>query len=914
MPVIDLSPALADWRGGHPSVGETAPAAPSTTRARGGASFGVTGRLVGLVLVPLLVMCGLAGREVTSRRATAATARQIDSDVETLTALVKLHAAIATEQSVASFYVRFEQLGVTPETASTYIGSDLPSRVAVARSGENAALDLLGSSSPVNRADVDALHRDVDRGVLSSAEAVDALRSFNVAVTGVVTRSVADLEVLGRRTNAGDLIDAVESLRLADSLIDVAVPEGIDLSALWFPSATTAPASSDRIVGSLAAERARYTDMLGELRALNVPAVVTRVNELDANRTVHAFDAAVEAAVRGELPTGVDAAVARIPDVFGGYLNRSTLLDDVVATATATVRTEARALAASEQRAFLLWAGLTAMFVIAALAIVVGFGRSIARPLRRLAGYAHAVNEGDFDGEIPDERRHGPREIQVAFSVFTDLVANLRLLDAKANALATCSFDDPVLGLPLPGRLGQSLESSVAVLSGSIVERDRLQTHLAYQATHDSLTGLANRPAAIVGIQDAIHRAARNGETMAVLFLDLNAFKSVNDSHGHEIGDAVLRGIAIRLTSCVRDGDVVARLGGDEFVIIAERLASPDAAMDLAKRVVDQVSKPMEVDQSSIKVGVAIGIAMTLDGPEEPLRLLARADAAMYRAKKHDRSAIEIFDAALQQHMVEREDIERALSTALADASGGGLVLHYQPVLQTDSGAVVGVEALIRWERPGHGLLAPDAFVPIAEATSLIIDLDRWVLAEASRQLLAWSDDPDLADVPIAVNISGRHLQSGQLTNNIAALLDTTGLAPHRLSIEITETVLLDDLVAAASELEAVRALGVRVAIDDFGTGYTSLAHLQHLPIDMIKIDRSFISELNQRRGSSLVRMVTDLGHAIDLGIIAEGVETDEELAALRAMGADQLQGFLLSRPLTEPNLKQWVHARTLVG
>jgi EAL domain-containing protein (putative c-di-GMP-specific phosphodiesterase class I) len=220
----------------------------------------------------------------------------------------------------------------------------------------------------------------------------------------------------------------------------------------------------------------------------------------------------------------------------------------------------------------------------------------------------------------------------------------------------------------------------------------------------------------------------------------------------------------------------------------------------------------------------------------------------------------------------------------------------------------VSAEALIRWDRAGHGQLAPDAFIPIAEATALIIDLDCWVLDEATRQLLEWSAHDELSQLAVAVNISGRHLLSRKLPGHLQAVLERTGIDPHRLSIEITETVLLTDLAAAASELEAVRALGIRVAIDDFGTGYTSLAHLQQLPIDTIKIDRSFVSQLNVRRGSSLVRMVTDLGHAIDINIVAEGVETDDERTALQAIGADHLQGYLLSRPLDPDRLSTWVH------
>jgi diguanylate cyclase (GGDEF)-like protein len=387
--------------------------------------------------------------------------------------------------------------------------------------------------------------------------------------------------------------------------------------------------------------------------------------------------------------------------------------------------------------------------------------------------------------------------------------------------------------------------------------------------------------------------------------VDLDDFKAVNDRHGHEAGDEVLRQVATRMSQSLRSGDFAARFGGDEFVVVAQGVADAADVTNVARRLVEVLTEPMDINGLQLRIGASVGVAMSLDGPEDPIGLIGRADAAMYRAKRHKGSAIEIFDADLQDQMVKRTDIELALSAALADAAGG-LRLNYQPIVDAASRQLVGVEALIRWERPGHGWLPPDAFIPVAEQTALIIDVDCWVLDRAADQLLTWSDVPALADIPMSVNISGRHLLSGQLAGHITDVLDRTGVDPHRLSIEITETVVLEDLVVAASELHAVRALGVKVAIDDFGTGYTSLAHLQQLPMDAIKIDRSFISQLHAQRGRALVRMVTVFGRSMDITVVAEGVETAAELAALQSMGADQLQGYLLSRPLEPDAMSSW--------
>jgi diguanylate cyclase (GGDEF)-like protein len=409
-------------------------------------------------------------------------------------------------------------------------------------------------------------------------------------------------------------------------------------------------------------------------------------------------------------------------------------------------------------------------------------------------------------------------------------------------------------------------------------------------------------------LEQALARARRHIDTTAVLYIDLDNFKQANDLHGHQTGDHILRQVGARLSKVVRTGDIVGRIGGDEFVVIAERVDGPEEAEALAARLVVALSEPVEWQDVQLRVGASIGITLAHGDNASPLELLAQADLALYQAKQRGGLGVDVYNETLQQRLAERDQIERDLREDLAQG-GGGLVLHYQPLVDT-TGTLLAVEALLRWVRPGHGLMAPDQFIPIAEASDLIIDVDRWVLATVAHQVAAWSTDPDLGPITVSVNISGRHLLSQRLPGYLREILAATRIDPHRLTIEITETVLLDDLTTVARQLGEVRELGAEVAVDDFGTGYTSLAHLHRLPVDTVKIDRSFIAGMRDPKDASLVRMIMELAHQLGLKTVSEGVETIEQLQALRALGADHIQGFLIARPMPADSLRAWAVAR----
>ena len=609
-------------------------------------------------------------------------------------------------------------------------------------------------------------------------------------------------------------------------------------------------------------------------------------------------------------PNADFSALVGLAGTFRAGVVGSRDLYKLVDVTEAQVRARAAALSSQNTSQFHMLLAELLLAAVLTIGLALVLARTITRPLTVLAARARAVRSGDLEALVPTRR--GPKETTVVSEAFNDLVNNLRLMEAQTRALSECAFDDPVLSEQLPGRLGRALNESVAVLSGSIMERDALQHRLVHQATHDGLTGLHNRAATVDYLEQALARAQRVNSTLAALFVDLDDFKRANDTHGHGVGDAILREIGDRLAGAARRGDFVARLGGDEFLVIAEGLGDPGEATALGQTLLEVIARPLEMGAVRFTVGASVGVAFAeLDGHDEPSQLLARADLAVHRAKATGTGGVGVYDESLQGALLARAAVEQDLHAAL-DAGGDGLFLLYQPVIDARTGTMRGVEALVRWERRGAGLCQPGDFIPAAEQSDLIIRLDCWVLGQALAQLRRWTESP-YGEITVAVNISGRHLLSGRLADHVEAAVTGAGIEPGRLILELTETVLLADLATVAGELERLRGLGIRVAIDDFGTGYTSLAHLQHLTVDELKIDRSFIEQLSADGATPLVRMVTDLGHQLGVSVVAEGIETDEQLTLLQEIGCDALQGFLIARPLTLELLDRWSAARDAV-
>jgi diguanylate cyclase (GGDEF)-like protein/PAS domain S-box-containing protein len=432
-----------------------------------------------------------------------------------------------------------------------------------------------------------------------------------------------------------------------------------------------------------------------------------------------------------------------------------------------------------------------------------------------------------------------------------------------------------------------------------ITDRKRVEAQLAHAAMHDSLTGLPNRALVLDRLRQVLARGGRSGAHSAVLFLDLDRFKLVNDSTGHASGDEVLVQVSERLASVTRPGDTLGRFGGDEFVIICESLDHPTDATVVAERLLSSLQAPLVLHGQELFITASIGIAHALPG-DDPGDLLRDADAALYRAKEHGRAGYAVFDDGMRAQIRQRLDVGNRLRHAV---SGDGLFLEYQPVVSLAAGRCVGAEALLRW-RGESGVIRPDEFIPVAEETGLIVPIGEWVMREACRQLAAWQLlDGFPQDFHVAVNVSARQLGQPDFVNDVARSLDDSGLAPGQLTLEVTESVLMTDQEAAAATMTALRSLGVPLSIDDFGTGFSSLGYLERLPIDELKVDRTFVAPLGRRdRADAIVESVVNLAHAVGLSVVAEGVEHPDQVDILREMSCDFAQGYHFARPLAADN------------
>ena len=435
-----------------------------------------------------------------------------------------------------------------------------------------------------------------------------------------------------------------------------------------------------------------------------------------------------------------------------------------------------------------------------------------------------------------------------------------------------------------------------------ITERHLYQARIEQQANYDTLTGLANRSLLNDRLQQAILTAASYGTRLAVVFVDLDRFKLINDSLGHHVGDELLRVMAERFRSCVREFDTVARLGGDEFVLLVNGHGGADSVATVMERMLATISRPWRSEQGDFEVTCSVGVALYPDDGSDAATLLKHADSAMYRAKEHGRNNFQFFTDDLNAMMKERLLLESNLRRALEREQ---FELHYQPRIELASGRMVACEALLRWQLHGLGTIPPSRFIPVAEETGLIGPIGRWVLETACTQAQSWRA-LGLPPCAVSVNVSPRQFRGDDLVATIADVLAQTGLDPRLLEIELTETMVMQDGERMIDMLHAIKRLGVQIAVDDFGTGYSSLSYLKRFPVDRLKVDRSFVKDIaTDTDSAAIVKTIVALGHNLGLKVVAEGVETDEQIAFLSLNGCDELQGYHFSKPVSAWRLRK---------
>jgi diguanylate cyclase (GGDEF)-like protein/PAS domain S-box-containing protein len=428
-------------------------------------------------------------------------------------------------------------------------------------------------------------------------------------------------------------------------------------------------------------------------------------------------------------------------------------------------------------------------------------------------------------------------------------------------------------------------------------------------ARYDSLTGLPNRTMFLSELDRAVARSKRHGKEFALCFIDLDRFKTINDTLGHEAGDELLKTMAQRLRSAVRENDLVARLGGDEFVVLLESGGALSDLNTVSQKLLSALGEPTDILGHTFLITASIGIAIYPGHGQDAVTLLRRADAAMYLAKDKGKNNVQLYTEALADLAAQQFELESALRLALARDE---FVLHFQPKLDIAAGALVGVEALIRWVHPQRGIVAPMDFIPLAEERGLIVPIGRWVMRAACRQIRDWRA-AHLQAPPVAVNLSARQFASDSLLTDICGALAEFGVAASDIEVELTESVLMTDPDRAKTVLNSLFEMGVRISIDDFGTGYSSLSYLKRFPAQTVKIDRSFISGLpTDKDDAAITEAVIAMAHTLGLNVVAEGVETQDQLATLRRLGCDEAQGYLMARPMSADALAHWIAAQSL--
>ena len=889
--------------------------------------------LVVLPLLPAVGMPVLASELIRDRLQQAATAERIERDVLAVSVLERLRAALGEEVEVASIRVlEGEGYRAHLHRAQLFLGTALGS-VEQSRSTTDELVARLPHLPPLDSRlshladDLTAARRSVGLPTASSEQKFALLASVVEGYTrltdevNTVESSLAHQVASGAQGLSSRLL--LTRTQALESIVAVVIAGEAQVRGFYQYLVVPAPLSGG-LLAQLRADAMLYQIRSQDLPDQLTPGLARSWRTLLADPEVRRFSSIFEAS----LQTGTEPLKAREraqgdliadPEIVGlaragghtlaalrSFLNQA-IQEAVTTTHADSRRANLRAIEA---------VALVGVLLVVTLINLVAVGGTLRRRLQELAQGAQRLSAGHLD-HVPVR---GPRELAATSGALNDAVLSLRDVETRAEILAAGDLDSPTLAKPAPGPLGKAVHASVALVVSTARDHEELRRRLAHQAAHDPLTELANRAEIHAVLRAALTRARPADCPVSVLFLDLDRFKECNDRFGHAAGDHVLRTVAGYLKTQLHERDTAGRLGGDEFVLIIESLREESELVDLGTRIVRALGEPIGYEGHSIEIGASVGIARDDAGLVDADELIRQADAAVYRSKAAGGGTVEVYDPAGGGQLERLRDMEWAVVEGLRAHE---FRLHYQPLVSLSGERLHGFEALLRWERPGLGLLPPEQFLPELDDAELIADIGHWVLGEASRQLARWSADAALGQLSVAVNISPRHLQQPRIVDDVRAALEHSGLDPRRLVIELAESPLLDDTFAV-EHLHRLAALGVRIALDDFGTGHASISQLLQLPLDIIKLDPCLLDLLLPRqaehKGSSpstparrtmsplATRSLIETAQAFGLMVVAEGIECRERLHQLGDQGLGQ--GFLLAPPMPPDQARSWALRR----
>lgn len=861
-------------------------------------AFGVRAGLIAVVLLPTGVLMWESGATVRSARDVRASAEEVGSISRSINRLTDAQTALTGERYWGGAVAALRGFGLSEDEVAANLGFDLRDRYEASIGRVDDAMRAAGLESLLpGLADA----RDYEASGGNTSELSSRYLLVDERVVEEIAARFTELGALERDVDIGaDIAAAAASLRLSVDIHAQVSRMASTLFAVKYPGQADSESPNAEIVDA----DARYRYAVAELRAVSRGGEVgRRLDVLSVDPVISRFRYDVQMTV-SEIVGGESMAVTSLADVdydaetntFLGAIDSVAAFDELIGTAATQLTSTSAALGriAQDNELRAIQYALAALGFTAA--VLLWTSRWMIQPLRSLSADAGRLSRGvPIDPETP----RGPREVRDATVALRDAAAQLQQAESQARQLAEHSGDPSGHPSAEGADMGTRLTAAFSELSDSIAEREALRQRLDHEAHHDGLTDLANRSAVLEHLTKATARAARAGTSLAVLFVDVDYFKRINDQYGHAAGDAVLREIARRICGATRSGDLVGRLGGDEFVIIAEPVQDLDEAMALARRVARTTENAVSTPAGDVATTLSIGVAVSTRGALTGEELLRDADLAVYRAKADGRSRIELCDDLLRAEFRHRCDTEDALTDAIA---ADALEVAYQPVVSSGSRTPVALEALVRWRRPDGTMATPDEFIAVAERTELIVELDRWVLHHVLGQLAEWSTHPVLSTLNVAVNLSPRHVRHASISTEIIDALREHDVPPQRLTVEVTETALLGELDHAVRQLSELRAARIGVSIDDFGTGYTSLELLRRLPVSTLKLDRVFAESIGNPDEESITRLIIETAHVLGLEVVAEGVESDHQADALERLGADYQQGYLHSEPL-DPDL-----------